>query len=368
MKNKTLKILIFALVAVFISLSFVSCEKKNEVSRDDEYKMTDAVDELNAKDGDYLLIAFPGLSVEPLVLNRTAFKIGNVKIYWNGIITVLCSALAVAYFCIVSKRKGIKASNVFDVSLWGVIGSMIGARLYYVLNAPVSYKGRFAQIFNITDGGFGVFGAIIGGALAIAVVCKIKRLSVPELFDIATPAVMAALAIGRFGDIVSGHSYGYEVEESSLLYGLRMGIYPHTNAGINVSDSRIAYVHPTFLYEVIWLLMGFALICFLASRKKKAKGQLVCIFLSWYGIGRLFTELLRTDSLYLFGTIRVSALVGCLAFFSGIAFLIYSSVIGKKQRLKEEEYESAYPLFGTKFTRKNSDDPKKTEENKDEVD
>lgn len=368
MKNKTLKILVIALALIFISLSFVACGSGNEVPRSEEFKMTDAVDELNAVDGDYILIAFPGLSVEPLVLNRAAFKIGNVKVYWTAIITVLCAVAATVYVCIMAKKKGIESTSVFDLTAWGVIGSVVGARLYYVLNAPISYKGRFAQIFNITDGGFAVFGALIGGALAIAVICKIKKISVLEFYDFATPAIMAALAFGRLGDVVSGQSYGYEIKESGLFYGLRMGIYPHLNAGITESDSRIAYVHPTFIYEFIWLLIGFALICFLASRKKKANGQLICVFLSWYGVGRVFTELLRTDSLYLFGTIRISALVGCLAFFAGVAFLAYSSVIGKKQRLKEEEYESAYPLFGTKYSRAKNEESIKEEENKDETD
>ena len=168
-------------------------------------------------------------------------------------------------------------------------------------------------------------------------------------------------AIGRWGNFINGESYGYELREGALFYWLRMGVYPHlgTESGIEALKSSIAYVHPTFLYESLWNFIGFAVI-FALSRKKKFDGQSVCLYLAWYGFGRTFIELLRTDSLYVFETIKISALIACLCFFVGVALLIYGAVQGKKIRLASEEYESAYPLFHTKST---SEQPDKDDEN-----
>ncbi len=375
MKTRSLKILTVVFCVILMGLTLVSCAEENELNRKDEYAMIEAVDNLNAaaEKDEYILVSFPGLGIEPIVLNKLAFSLGNLGVYWYGILITVGIVLAFVYAYIKSKREGISTNDLLDMGIWGVVCAVVGARLYYVLTSLGSFKGRFFDIFKIWEGGIAIYGAIIGGAIAIAVVCKLKKIKVLKAYDAVAPAVMIGQIIGRWGNFVNGEAYGYEIAEGSIFYGLRMGIYPHVADGITAAETRLAYVHPTFLYESVWNLLGFIIINIFYSRKKKFDGQIFFMYMAWYGFGRTFIELLRTDSLYLFGTIRISALVGCLCFFCGVAMLIYCYLQGKKARLADEEYESAYPLFGTKFAKEKAADEKEeinndTEDKNDEVD
>jgi len=176
------------------------------------------------------------------------------------------------------------------------------------------------------------------------------------------PAVMLGQIIGRWGNFFNGEAYGAEVPEESILYFARMGLIS-SNTRHDFGTSQMVYVHPTFLYESLWNLVGFIIINLL-YKKKKFDGQIFFMYIAWYGLGRTVIELFRADS----GTISASLIIACLSFFGSVAFLIYGVVIGKKKKLETEEYESAYPLFGTKFARKNSKNLNKEEEKNNEID
>ena len=347
--SKPLKILSLIFCIILLLLSVTSCAEQT-LDRGEELGMIQAANKLG---DDYIIVSFPGFGVEPQMINKEAFRIGNLSIYWYGIILAIGMIFAFAYTYFLSKREEIKTDDLIDIGIWGVVAGVIGSRLYYVLTSLGRYKGNFWSIFNIFDGGMAIYGAIIGGALAIALVCRIKKLNMLKSFDAVAPGVMIGQIIGRWGDFISGEAYGNAVVDGSLLSAFKMGIYPHKSldnyitaaGGIAPSSTSIAYVHPTFLYESIWNLIGFAVINILYFRKKKFDGQIFFMYLAWYGFGRMFIELLRTDSLYIFGTIRISAVIGCLCFFFGVGMLAYCAVKGKKKRLAGEEYESAYPLF-----------------------
>ena len=146
----------------------------------------------------------------------------------------------------------------------------------------------------------------------------------------AGPGVMIAQALGRWGNFFNGEAYGEIVSEGHPLYFMRMSLLSDRT----INDELLGYpmgavcVHPTFLYESLWNLVGFIIIN-IFYKKKKFNGQIACMYLAWYGFGRFFIEALRTDSLYIPGTeIRISRLVGMLCFivFGGllIAGLVYS--------------------------------------------
>ena len=144
-----------------------------------------------------------------------------------------------------------------------------------------------------------------------------------KLMDMAGPGVMIAQAIGRWGNFFNAEAHGGVVAENSPLYFLRMGLLPNEN-----SIFTTFYYHPTFLYESLWNVIGFIIIN-IFYKKKKFNGQMACMYLAWYGFGRMFIEGLRTDSLYV-GMFRISQVVGAVCFIVFGALLVWGLIYSKK--------------------------------------
>ena len=280
-------------------------------------------------------VSFPGLGIESFELDNVAFNLGgNFPVYWYGVIITLGIMLAFVYASFRGKYEGVKVDDLIDVALWTVLLGVIGARLYYVLTTLDQYipepfnLGQFIKnVFNLRNGGLAIYGGIICGILGIVIATKIKKMNTIKLMDMAGPGVMIAQSLGRWGNFFNGEAFGGQIAEGHPLYFMRMGLISD-NTVSDFGTWEMVYVHPTFLYESLWNLVGFIIIN-IFYKKKKFNGQIACMYLAWYGFGRFFIEGLRTDSLYIPGTeIRISQLVGILCFvvFGGllIAGLIYS--------------------------------------------
>ena len=243
------------------------------------------------------IVSFPGLGIGEFEINDTAFTLFGHEIKWYGVIIAIGMICAFSYFLFRAKRGGIKADTVVDFTLFTIPIGVVGARLYYV----VFYGVPFADIYKIWEGGLAIYGGIIFGAATVIVMCRIKKVKFFALADMIAPGVMIAQAIGRWGNFMNGEAFGSETD-----IFCRMGLCNwHTGY-------QTMYVHPTFLYESLWNVVGFALIN-IFYKKRKFNGEMLFWYVCWYGLGRTFIELLRTDSLYL-GSIRVSALVGAVCF------------------------------------------------------
>lgn len=281
-------------------------------------------------------LSFPGLNIGEFKIDPVAIRIGdNFEIRWYGILIVTGIILAFLYACYRAKQEGISFDHMLDITLFTVVFAVIGARAYYVLTSLDQYDS-FLDMIAIWNGGLAIYGGIIAGAITIFVVCKIKKLSVLKMLDAAGPAVMIGQIIGRWGNFCNGEAYGGVVAEGSPLYFLRMGISPHNIEGV----SGMAYVHPTFFYESMWNLIGFTLIHFL-YKKKKFDGQIVLMYITWYGFGRMLIEGLRTDSLYV-GVFRISQVVGFVCFVCGSVALIFNLARSYRKKKDGEEYAPAY--------------------------
>ncbi len=293
---------------------------------------------------------FPGLGFDkPVTLNKVAFSLfGKLEVRWYGLLITLGIVLAFAYAVWRGKRsEGLTSDDILDVGILCVVFSIIGARLYYVLTSLSNYHS-FYDVIAVWEGGLALYGGVIGGVIALAVMCRIKKLNPIQLLDTVILGVMLAQILGRWGNFANGEAYGYPIttdgttkfffflEEFSLKSGkgtlfwwLRMGLYPNDFA------YEMIFVQPTFLYESLWNLIGFVLINLL-YRKKQYHGQIALAYFTWYGFGRMFVEGLRTDSLYIFkglgGTdgIRISQLIGLLCFLLGTAAMIAIPIIRKK--------------------------------------
>ena len=281
-------------------------------------------------------ISFPGLGIEEFMLNPAAISFGeSFSVYWYAIFILIGFALAFLYAWYRSRYEKIKFYDLLDVTLYTIIFSIIGARLFYVILANDQFNG-FLDVIAIWDGGLAMYGAIIAGAVTIAIVGKIKKLSVLKVLDLASPALMLGQAVGSWGSFFNGEAYGMIIPEENPLYFIRMGISPHVFEDVK----GLAYVHPTFFYEFIWLLIGFAVIHFL-YKKKKFDGQIILMYLAWYGFGKMFIESLRVDSLTL-GVFKVAQVIGFVCFVAGTVALIYNLAKSYRKQKDLEEYTPSY--------------------------
>ena len=264
-------------------------------------------------------MGFPGLGIENFTVDRVAFTVFGHPVMWYGIIIALGMMIAVGYVMFRTREyKGIIADDVLDFALFVVVFGVIGARLYYVITSGQKYS--FSEVFAIWEGGLAIYGGIIAGAITALVVCLVKKIRPQCFLDMLAPAVMIAQAIGRWGNFMNGEAHGGET--ASFLRMELSHIYS------NGTSYYIGAVHPTFLYESLWNLVGFILINVL-YRKRKFDGQIVLTYFAWYGFGRMFIEGLRTDSLYV-GPFRISQVVGLLSFIAATAALIVFFKKGKR--------------------------------------
>jgi len=264
-------------------------------------------------------LSFPGLGIGSFKVNSEAFSIGSFSIAWYAILITIGMICAVLYTVYRAKGIGLKVDDIIDFALAAIPIGIIGARLYYVLSEIERYDS-FAEIINIRNGGLAIYGGIIGGAIAIFVAARIKKVSFLAIADCCTPGIILAQAIGRWGNFMNGEAYGYQTD-----IFCRMGI-SNLNSTLDFGTTEMVYVHPTFLYESLWNIIGFVLIN-LFFKHKKYDGQIMFMVFGWYGLGRMLIEGLRTDSLYLFNTsIRTSQLLAGLVFVGMLALLIYFQI------------------------------------------
>jgi len=280
-------------------------------------------------------ISFPGLGIDSFNINPVAFTLfDKLEIRWYGLIITVGIILAFAYCAYRAKQEGIVFDHLLDIAIFTIIFGVIGARAYYVLTSLDKYDS-FWEMLDIRQGGLAIYGAVIAGAITVYVVCRHKKIAPLKMMDAAAPGVMIGQILGRWGNFCNGEAYGSEVLEGSFLYPLRMGLIPNIE-----SAKEMHYFHPTFFYESMWNLLGFILI-HLLYKKKKFDGQVVLMYITWYGFGRMFIEGLRTDSLYV-GVFRISQVVGFLCFVIGTVLLIVNLVKAHRAKLTAKDYAPAY--------------------------
>ena len=277
-------------------------------------------------------IGFPGLGLDPILIDSTAFTVFGHDIKWYGVIICLGMILAYYYGWTRSKYEGIKTDDLIDLALALMIFGIAGARVYYIifeLDSYIETGGTFfsnlwntiLNMFSIHKGGLAIFGGIISGFLTAMVVARVKKIRFPILLDVLAPSVMIGQMIGRWGNFMNGEAYGVE---TTLPW--RMSITQVLSSGFR---SATIEVHPTFLYESLWNLIGFIVIATL-YKKKNFHGQWACFYFAWYGLGRALIEGLRTDSLMI-GPFRVSQLLAVAVCVVGVVLLVLGTIKAKKE-------------------------------------
>jgi phosphatidylglycerol:prolipoprotein diacylglycerol transferase len=253
-------------------------------------------------------ISFPMFGDRFILNPSRSFEVLGRPVYWYAVIIAAGFILATLYILHRRNEFGLSQDNILDMFIYSVPSGIIGARLFYVLFNPSVYfgAGNWVNIFKVWEGGLAIYGGIIAAAIAMFLYSKVKKIPAGVLFDVGGLGLLIGQAIGRWGNFINREAYGAETAAP-----WRMGLT--TTAGT-------FYVHPTFLYESLWNILGFVFIHFYTKRRKY-DGEIFLIYAGWYGLGRYMIEGLRTDSLYLFGTdIRISQLLAALAF--GVSLLI----------------------------------------------
>ncbi|MBQ2842325.1 MAG: prolipoprotein diacylglyceryl transferase [Clostridia bacterium] len=287
---------------------------------------------------DYTVVYFSGIkrgfSVPSVLADFSIFGI-DIEIKFYGAIIAFGFLLAVLFGGRMAYKWKMSLDKMVDVLIYGTIFAIIGARLYYVFSKWDYYGAHLSEIPQIWEGGLAIYGGIIGGLVAAYFVCKIRKMNYWNLLDIATMSLLIGQGIGRWGNFTNQEAFGVNTDlpwgmwSEKVAEDITRNQALYAEKGFSV-DPNLP-VHPTFLYESIWCLLGFFVLYLICCKARKFSGQVALCYGIWYGIERTVVEGLRTDSLYIAGTtIRVSQALSAALVVVCTALLIVLLIKNKK--------------------------------------
>ena len=262
-------------------------------------------------------IGFPGLGIPDFAVNPVAFTLFGRDIAWYGIIIACGMILAYLYALRNMKIEGISDNDFMDIAIFTIPLSIVSARIFYVLFSLDEYNS-FYEMIAIWNGGISILGAVIGGAVTVLCVTRFKKLSTLKALDAIAPAVLIGQILGRWGNFMNAEVYG---KATDILWRMRI-----------VEPSGTIEVHPLFLYESLWNLIGFIIIHILYKRKKY-DGQILLMYVFWYGLIRSILELMRNDEFILKTDmgLPISFIVSVCACLTALIILIVN-IFRKKEK------------------------------------
>ena len=255
------------------------------------------------------IVEFPGLNLK-FEVSEIAFSIMGIEIYKYACCIVFGIVISLILCKLNNKNFDIKLENM----IIGIIFGIIGARIYYILFNYQYYIQNINKIFNIRDGGLAIYGGLIGGAIAIIINCKVKKIDILDFFDYIIPYVALAQCFGRFGNFFNIEAYGSETNVFCRMKIQTINGYKQ--------------VHPVFLYESICTFMIFFVLIYI-QKKRKYKGQIILLYLLYYSAIRMFLEALRIDSLMFFNW-RISQVLSILIFLISLCVIVCRKLSNEK--------------------------------------
>ncbi|MBQ4483045.1 MAG: prolipoprotein diacylglyceryl transferase [Lachnospiraceae bacterium] len=274
-------------------------------------------------------ISFPGLNIYLHNVPKS-FSVFGFTIALYGVVIaigIMCGVLIASHD---RKTRGLDGDAIWDAAIVGIPCGIIGARIYYVIFAWDFYKSAPLQIFNLRQGGLAIYGGVIGAILSLYIYCRIKKVDFPELWDSVALGFLVGQAIGRWGNFFNREVFGGYTDN---ILAMRLpieavrarDITPALEATIGAGENFIQ-VHPTFLYESMWNLVLLALL-YAYRKHKKFSGEIMCLYLAGYGIGRVWIESIRTDQLYVTGThIPVSIVVALIMIVLSLGTVLFMRI------------------------------------------
>ena len=287
---------------------------------------------------DYTAVKFTGLdhifNVYSTLCEFTVFG-HEVSIKFYGVIIAFGFLLAVLFGGRMAYKWKLDLNKMLDILLFGTIGGILGARLYYVAFEWDYYSRHLSEIPQIWEGGLAIYGGLIGGILAAFLVCRHNGLNFLKLLDLAGISFLIGQGIGRWGNYANQEAFGTNTTMPWGMTSDKVARYISTHqsefAEKGITMDASVPVHPTFLYESLWCIASFIIIYIICKKAYKFSGQLILCYGILYGAERAVVEGLRTDSLYIGTTsLRVSQVLSMVLVLICAAILIAKLVELKK--------------------------------------
>lgn len=265
------------------------------------------------------------------------FMIFGLKVHYYGVIIMIGAVLAAFLAAREAKRKNMDSEAIWDMLPWLLIAGIVGARLWHIFTPPASslingqnpYFLHPIDALKIWNGGLGIPGAVMGGALALYLYCRSKKLSFASWIDVIAPGLALGQAIGRWGNFVNQEVYGLP---STLPWAINIDP-AHRLPGFQ----NIATYHPTFLYESIWNLLNMGLLLYLSHRHadKLKNGDIFLIYMLVYSVGRFALEFIRIDYSPIAG-MNINQVLMAIIFVVSLAALLVRHLVKKPMKVLQD--------------------------------
>ena len=246
----------------------------------------------------------------------------------------LCIIVGIVAALLIGDRRwqarGGERGVIYDIALWAVPFGLIGGRLYHLLTDWRTYFGHgglgWEATLRIWDGGLGIWGAVALGGVGAWIGCRRRGIPLPAFGDAVAPGIVLAQAIGRIGNYFNQELYG---RETTLPWGMEIfwrqdaaGVRdPHLLDGVSTGE-LYKIVQPTFLYELLWNLVVFALLLYADRRFTLGHGRLFALYVAGYCVGRFGVELLRDDVATHIAGIRVNSFTATFVFIGAVVYIV----------------------------------------------
>lgn len=292
-------------------------------------------------------VRFPNLGLE-FEYVPVSVRVFGFEITFFGILLAVGMLLGMVFVVLEAKRKKQDANLYLGMMISGLAGGFIGARFFYVLLSWSVYKTDIMKVFDTRNGGMVFYGGLLGGVLAAAIFCRIKKAAFMEMADVAVKGLLIGQIIGRWGNFFNRESFG-EYTSNVLtmqlpLSNVRAGeVTPWMRENL-VTIDNVSYIQvtPLFLYESIWCLL-LLLLLFVWNRRKLFAGEIFMRYLAGYGFGRFFIEWIRTDKMFLPGTdIAVNQAISAGLFLLFTVVVIVKRIMAKKRAALEKRRKARF--------------------------
>ena len=248
-------------------------------------------------------------------MNRVLLDLGFIQIYWYSFLIFMALLIGGTLALREAKRWHIDDDKMINMFFYLIPISIIGARLYYVFFNWSYYSQNLLEILEIWEGGLAIHGGIIAGLLFVIFYCLKQNISIGRMTDILVVSLILGQAIGRWGNFFNGEAHGAVTTAEALSKFIP---FKFIVEGMNING---VYYEPTFLYESIWCFIGFIVLLIVRRLRYTKIGQTTGAYFIWYGIGRLFIENMRTDSLMI-GNMKMAQLVSIIMIIIGVIIIL----------------------------------------------